>query len=164
MGMPSTQSLPQHVIKFYGPFDLNALLKGVKKFLEDRQYDFKETYKMKKSAEGWKLEAGWTSTVKATSFVRKSIKIAFFILEIRDIEVVIDGKKTKLQHGRGLIEINGGLEFSYLKEHPWNEKMLDFYLTYIYKPVYLGKWVDNHWYELQDLDALCRQLLDFEVK
>ncbi len=154
--------MPRHQIRFYGPFNLHALLEGVKKFLDDRQYEFKETFKMKKGGEGWKFETDWEGNLKVTHFVKKDIAIYFLIMEIKDVEVVVDGKKQKLQHGRGIIDIDGNIEFGW--QQFWPEWFTRFFLTYFYKEKFWGKWVDGHWYEVQDLAALIRQLLNFEVK
>jgi hypothetical protein len=157
-------SVGKRQIKFYGPFDLDKLLQGIKKFLDDRRYEFHEQIKMKKGGEGWKFETDWKCYVKATDFVKKGINIYFLIMEIKDVEVVVDGKKTKLQHGRGIIEVDGWVEFGWQNE--WNELkgLRSWYVNNVYKEQMLGKWADNHWYEVEALAKQIRNLLNFEVK
>lgn len=162
MGLPTTYPFPTHQVKFYGPFELHELVQGVKKFLDDRNYNFTETFKMKKGGSGWAFDTEWTCDIKATTFVKKHITIKWLIQEIRDVEIVVDGKKRKIQHGRGLVEIKGAVEFGYTKD--WTDDLKRWFIDFAFKQEYLGKWVDGHWYELQDLASLVRRLLNFEVK
>jgi hypothetical protein len=156
--------LPQRQVKFLGPFDAKQLLGGIREFLEQRNYDITESpYKYRKGGDGFVLEMKWAADVKATPFVKKFINVTIRIDMIKDIEVTQDGKKFRLQHGRGNIEIDGSLQFGWQDFWKNHDKLLKWYLHYMYKQQYWGQWADSHWYELQDLAALTRKLLNFEV-
>jgi hypothetical protein len=161
-----TSVLPfgEHLIKFHGPFHLEHLIKGTRKFVIDKRYLIKEIYKTKAGGGGKNLEMSYDCKVDATHFVRKNIKIIFKIGEIKNIEVVRDGKKELLQHGRGHLVVDGTLEFGYAWPASLKKTLLPWYLTYIYKPIYWGKWADGFFYEIQDLVQHIRTLLNFEVK
>lgn len=164
MGLDPKPSVGQRQIKFLGPFDARHLLDGLREFLEQRNYDITESpYKYRKGGEGFVLETKWAADVKATPFVRKYITIMIRIDMIKDIEVTQDGRKIKVQHGRGNIEIDGSLQFGWQDFWKKHDKLLKWYLDYFYKQQYFGQWLDSHWYEVQDLAALTRKLLNFEV-
>lgn len=162
--LPNKLGMPEHIIRFYGNFNLHRLVEGMRKFIELRHYDFHEIYRMKKGGDGWKFETRWECSNKTNHFIKKTIAIDFNIQEIRDVELTVNGHKEKFQHGRGTILIWGGIEAGYDESWSKFEKLRGFFLTYVWKSQYLGKYADEQWYEIQDAAREVRVLLDFEVK
>jgi hypothetical protein len=165
MALEPKASVGQRQVKFLGPFNLQHLLNGIRAFLEQRNYDIEDVpYKYRKGAEGFVLETKIKAKIKATPFVRKSILVMIRIDRITDIEITQEGKKVKLQHGRGNIEVSGEVEFGWQDFWRDHEKLLKWYLDYFYRQQYFGHWLDMHWYEVQDLASEVRRLLNFEVR
>ena len=158
-------NLGMRQVKFLGPFEVQGLLTGLRAWLDDRNYDIEENpFKYRKSGEGFVLETKWKCYQKTTPFVKKWMNIQMRIDSIKDIEITVGGKKIKMQHGRGLIEVTPEVEFGWQKWWEKHKTLLKWYLTYFYHHQYWGEWVDGHFYEAMDLLREIRRLLNFEVQ
>ncbi|MBI4450407.1 hypothetical protein HY642_00395 [Candidatus Woesearchaeota archaeon] len=161
-----TYDIPMSTIKYLGPFDLQKLLKTGRDWLDERLYDFEEpTYKHKVGGEGAEVEVEWLGKLKVNVYVKNYIEVRFHIRDMKDVEVVRNGEKLKMQYGRVLIESKGRIELDWGERFKGNKFLIalqDFYHNYIIKRTIFVKWWDNLYYQIYELNRVLREQLGFE--
>ncbi len=95
-----------------------------KKYIEKLEGDAKE------------ISIDWEATKKITDYIKFSVKIGWHILQLKDAEVVVEGKKIRTNKGEVKIKLKATVERDYdsnWDKSPWLKTMRGFYDKYIIK-------------------------------
>ncbi|MBR9676710.1 hypothetical protein GOV04_01040 [Candidatus Woesearchaeota archaeon] len=112
--------MPSYWIKRVGVFDYNDLYNSVKNWFEAKKYRFIEkNYKNK----GNEINISMAPVKKVSEYVRFVIGLDMFILDIKNVDVVKDGKKTTMQQARAKIKLTYNVETDYQGRFDKSEKL-----------------------------------------
>jgi len=171
--MPESRRFPTTLIKHRGFFSYSKLLQAVRKWYVND--DFEElnmpSYKVKYPTEiGTEHETRINGKKNITEYVRFEIEVFIRVYNMRDIEIIQDGKKIKLQDGQVQIEISPILHLDWQKRFagppPWKNflKALDeFYRGYIIKYKIADYWEDMLLLKSGQLARTIKEALGQEV-
>lgn len=152
------------LLKYEGIFDMNGLYKRCVQFFLEQDWEFHETaYKGKKD----ELEIGWEPEKKVTEYVKYIMKVKIHVMDMKEIDVVKEGKKVKLTQGRVRIELNMNIKTDYssrFKGHPWMGKLKHFYDKFIFKKEMDTIWEDQLYYTLLKVQTIIKEYMDMETK
>ena len=173
--MPDTKQIPtkKMILRYSGIFDLDKLYKSVYEWMINEGYYFEETkYKHKvPSPAGAEQHIKFRGWRRNNEYVKYWIELYFILYNMKDIQVVKEGKKTKLQKAMLLIEIVGKIELDYNKKYHGSKFLLalrDWMDTYILgKPLegMIGSiWWDELYYKTIKLQTLIKDVLDMQTK
>ncbi|OIO65088.1 hypothetical protein COY28_03140 [Candidatus Woesearchaeota archaeon CG_4_10_14_0_2_um_filter_57_5] len=156
-------------IKYFGLFDWEGLYKMVYNWYQQKGYFYNETnysYKvptpmgaeMKLKCEGWR---------KTNDYMREWIYVYYHFFEMREVEVIKDGKKQKLTKARFYIELTGMVEMDY--HGRWKQTLMGAYLKEFYHKFIIKKhmelmWWDRLYYRIYKLHGEIKQFLDMQGK
>ena len=166
--MPEEIQIPQTVTQYYGPFELRALIQAIRNWILNEHYDVLEpSYKHKVGADGADVEVKFEAERKETSYIKFKIKAELRIIGMKDVEVVRNNEKAKMQHGRVQANVSGTLELDYQKQFEANSFMKglrDFYNKFIFKQ----KVEEDYWDRVHSvvfgLQRFIREQLHFEAR
>ncbi len=157
------------IIRYTGIFDFNGLYQAMVKWLKSRRYWFHEdVYKHKPGGPfGKELEISWRAEKKVTDFHKTTMKVSFHIWDLKDVEVIKDGKKKKLQKARIEIKLNAEITLEY--QNRWQKSkfykaLYKFYTNYVIKKEWTSFWGDTVYYRLIKFHAFIKNYLDMEAK
>ena len=104
---------------FKGMFNANDLFRAIDSWLFEKGFE-KRTNKNFEydTASGKFMEWESYPWKKVTDYYRQMMKIRILIYDMVKKDVVHEGKKERLDHGRGIIYLDGYLELDY--EHRWD--------------------------------------------
>lgn len=160
--------IPPSVTQFYGPFNLKQLLSSIRGWIQDAGYEVIEpSYKHKVGGEGAELEIKMEGERKQTHYAKFKITVELKISDMKDVEVVRDGEKVKMQHGRIQATLAGNVELDFQKRFEGNkflEGLRDFYHKYIIKETIENVYWDNVHTTIFKLQRFIRDSLQFEAK
>lgn len=158
---------PSNMIRFRGIFSFSDVMKAIKKWLVDRDYEFNEpTHKWKVPAEGVEAEIKITGDRKLNEYVKYWITVGVKTWDMRDVEVVKDGQKMKLQEGKIAIEVGGKYDLDWQKRFGGSkflQGLQDFMHKFILKQDIGQKWEDDLFFQMVDLTKVIREKLGHEV-
>lgn len=163
-------SVGKRVIKKVGIIDLDGLYKTMQRWFYDNKYYFDEpTSRIRPgSAAGVELEYDWRVWRKINDYAMHRIRVWFYLWDVKDIEVIKDGKKVKLTKCRLQIEFDGNIEIDYSKTYgkTWLGKLIfPIYNTLILQEEkVLSMWWDELYYRLYKLQTIAKEYLDMESK
>ena len=162
-------TLPTTRIKIVGIFDLDKVMRGMQKWIVDQGYEFQENQFKHKvpSPAGAEWEVRWKSWRKVTGYTKFWINIFFHIWDMKEVEVIKDGKKQKLTKARMLIEFYGEVELDYdnkMEGSVLKEALREFYHKFVIKRQIDGGWEDELYYRIYKLHRWVKEWLDFETK
>lgn len=161
------------VVRYNGIFDLDKLYRSVYEWIINEGYYFEERqYKHKvPTAAGAEQHMKWQGWRKINEYVVYHINLYFIQWHMKEIEVVKDGKKTKLTKAMLQIEITGAVELDYNKKYHGNRFLValrNWMDTYIWgKPLegMIGSiWWDELYYKTIKLQTLIKDVLDMQTK
>jgi len=156
------------VVRFKGTYDWAGLIRVIRAWFEEHEYDFFERrYKHKDQELGAELEINFEATREMNEFAKEHIKMYFHIWDQNDVEVVKDGKKRIMQKGRFYVEFTGTLELDY--ENRWESTafkrtMRDFYINYIIRKEIDNVWGDRLWYDINLLQQDVKRFLGMQTE
>lgn len=158
-----------HVIRYTGIFDFDGLYKAMVGWLKARRYwFFEDTYKHKPGGPfGKELEIKWIAKKKVTEFYDTSMTINIHIWDLKDVEVIKEGKKIKLQKARMEIRFDADITLDYQKQwekSSWTQALFTFYRKYIIKQEWESLWWDTIYYRLLKFHAFTKNYLDMQTK
>ena len=107
---------------------------------------------------------GWR---KLNEYSKFEINLFLYVLDIKDVEVIKEGKKQKLKHVRILIEITPSVDVDYTKRFQGSkflQGLQDFFHKYIIKEDINTVLEDQLWYRALKLQKVIKEYLDFEAK
>ena len=129
---------PTLKIKWKGIFDAKELFRNIKLWLEYQGYGdetknfYESQYVERVKGDSKQVEAVWVCQKDKGEYFAYLIEIKFRILELRDIETEIKGRKIKTQTGEVTIEISGKLVKD--RKNKWNSSLMqNFYDNYVVK-------------------------------
>jgi len=167
MGIRDTIGLDKFIIKYDGIFDLKGLYNDVYNWLTARKFEVKESVYKNKPPE---LEIKWSAERKKTHYIKDVIGIFFRFWNLKDVEIVKDGKKIKMQSARVFIRITPKVELGYNDiykrnwwDHPFLIKLKEFINTWILRKELEFKHADALYYETVSLVDYIKSKLNFTM-
>lgn len=150
--MPTSYAQPVTLITHRGFFNYSELLQAVRKWYIDEDFDTLDMpmYKQKfPTTSGTEHEFKMVGKKNVTEYVQFEIEFSFRVYNMRDIELIQDGKKIKLQDGQVWINVIPVLTLDWQKRFegpkPWKkflEILDDFYRNYVIKYTIVDHWED----------------------
>ena len=166
-------NLPVRVINFSGIFDLDKLYQGIYDWMINEGYNFEERqYKHKvpspAGAEQHMKSWGWRNV---TEYIKYVVNTYTLIRDMKDIEVIKDGKKTTLTKGMIRIEIGGYVETDWQGKYeatPFLLRIRKFMEKYILGNrdggIITTVYADELDYKMIKLQTVIKDILDMETK
>ena len=106
-------------IDYSGPCNVNELLKMIENFIFYMGYDKKQEKDFEINTHNGKfIEWQYSPWKKITDYVRYIIKIRILGYDIVKTDMMLEGKKTKVENCRLIIVIDGFIEYDY--EDKWS--------------------------------------------
>lgn len=171
--MSTKEDFPVTLIKHRGFFNYSALLQSMRKWFVDDDYDVLNIGMHKQKGitpMGVEHEFKMHGDKAVTEYIRFHIDIVMRIYNMRDVEIIQDGKKLKLQDGQVQIEVIPALEFDwqnrFVGPKPWRNFLdaLDkFYRKYIIKYKIGDYWEDMLLLKAAQLSKVIKENLGQEV-
>lgn len=163
------KGLPTIYIKHRGFFDFSKALKTIGTFY--REEDFHMVYFPKHKAKppratGVEHEIEYEGKKRVTDYIMLHINVFFHVFDLRDVEIIRDGKKLKLQEGKVAVEIYPMLELDYQKRFDGNkflQWLQDFYHNYIIKYKIGDYWEDMVFIKANEMAKQIQSALGQEV-
>ena len=167
-GMVSKMSvMPGTNVKFRGIFNYSEFMQSIKNWFKDYDYEFQEpTHKWKVPSEGVEAEIKMTGERKVNEYVKYHITVSIRIWDMKDVEVVKDGQKMKLQDGKVSVDVEGKLEFDWQNRFGGNKFLQhaqDFLHKFIIKQDIGDWWEDDLLIKTMDLTKTIRHKLGHEA-
>jgi len=149
--MPFKQPLPSTLIRHRGFFNYEDLLKDIRAWFADEEYVFQIPSYTKKFPEptGTEHQLKMKGEKKVTGYVKFNLDIVLRVYNMRDIEIIQEGKKLQVQDGQIMVQISPTLELDWQNRftgpEPWKKFLegLDvFFRTYIIRYKIADYWED----------------------
>ena len=153
----------KEVIQFSGYFDLKGLYEFIAAWFSRRQYKFHEKAYKRKKAE---IELSIYADKKVNEYVKYTIKIEAHLYgdgngptPVDEVEVIKDGVKKKMMHGRIHMTLSGVIETDYKDlygQTRWSSTPFLRTLQKVFEIGVLGpeigvKYIDPFYYEVLEL-------------
>ncbi|MBI4145969.1 hypothetical protein HY489_01380 [Candidatus Woesearchaeota archaeon] len=104
--MGKKESMPETIVRHRGFFDFDKLINTIQDWYREEQYEYQVTeHKQKAGDLGFEVRFLAQGNKKITEYVKFYMDVRIAIFGMRDVEVIQDGKKLKLQEGHALVEI-----------------------------------------------------------
>ncbi len=151
------------VIQFSGYFDFKKIYEFVAAWFKRREYEFHEkSYKRKKA----EIELSWYAERAVNEYIMYTIKIAVHLYgdgngptPVDEVEVIKDGVKRRMMHGRIHIIISGVIESDYKDLYgntqwdktPFLRTLQKVFEKSVLKQEIYAKYLDPFYYEVLEL-------------
>jgi len=166
-------TLPTTMIKHRGFFDYSKVLQATRQWFIDDDYDILDipSYKQKfPTPTGVEHEMKINAEKNVTEYVKFRMNIFMRVYNMREIEIIQDGKKIKLQDGQILFNITPTLILDWQNRftgpEPWKnflEALDNFYRNYIIKYKIADYWEDTILLKSGQLASVIKEALGQEV-
>lgn len=136
-----------HRIKYDGIFDWEGLYRMIYDWFRARNYYFEETsikYKVP-SPLGAEVKVDMSGWRKTTDYIKEWVSVFIIFYDLREVEVIKDGKKKKLMKGKMIIEVHGYVETDW--QGRWNQTQFGQYLKEFYDKFLIKKDLENVWWD-----------------
>lgn len=167
--MAQTYNLPSKplIVKYRGIFDQEGLLRKVYDWLTHQYYDVQESsYKHKiPDPRGAEQEIKVTAEKKVSGYLQFNIKLHFRIFDLKEVEVVKDNQKKKMNQGRIEIRISGTVAVDYknnFEKSQFLKRLRDFMHKFVMKEDIEYWWQDEFYYRLYKLQQTIKEFLEME--
>lgn len=137
--MAERQIIVDHMrLKYEGLFDVTQLYTMINEWFREKGYDKKERKNVESVLPTGKyIELEIEPWKKITDYAKFVIKLRIVMNDVKEVEVVRDGSKVKLNQGSVQIVFDGFLETDY--EGRWEQKPTFFFLRtlfdkFVFKP------------------------------
>jgi hypothetical protein len=159
----------KRIIKYRGIFDVDGLMTTMRNWIEYQGYEFHERGLKHKvpSPAGAEKEYSWWGWRKVNPYVKYNIDIFFKLWNLKEIEVVKNGKKQKAVSAAIQIEISGSTEIDWQNRFAGSkfiQALGDFYYDYIMKKPLDLYWTDQLYYHHYKLHTIIKEFLDMSTK
>ena len=162
--MPNIQ-----MIKYRGIFDYPGLLRvvydwGLKQGFEMHEKKSKHKVPDARGAEQEHTLLGWR---KVDAYVKFWFQVDTRAEYLKDVDVIIDGKKKRLTQGKIRIRFTGYVELDYnnrFETSPFMEGLRDFYHKFIIRTRIQNILEDTLYYRLYKLNKKVKEHLDMEAQ
>ncbi len=162
MAEPSDKS-PTLYLKHKGTFNHKELMQAIQKWFVDNRYKFHAPkYKVKADEAEYEIKG----ERDITEYVRYVIEIHMWIRDLRDVEVIQDGEKKKMNEGYIQLELGGELQFDWAKRFKGNkfvQWLHDIYQKYIIRQTIKDVWEDDILLKQTELLDVIKGELGIEV-
>ncbi len=163
----TTINTPQINIKYKGIFDMADILQGIKSYFESDYFKVHyPKHKIKQPAGGWEHEITIYGERKMNEYVKFTIKLFIRLYDIKDIEIVKEGKKIKTNNGRITVDISGVIDLDFENRFGGSkflQALQDFYHKYIIKQDIGDVWEDDIMLKMVNLGKLIREKCQHEI-
>jgi len=163
----TSYDIPTMVTKHHGQLDVAMLLNKTRGWLQGANLNFSEPkYKHKMNDTGSEIEVEWDCNKKINYYVKENVMVFMRFTDVKDIDVIQDGKKTTIQQGRVLIEVKGRLDLDWQKwfgSNAFFRALQDFLHAYVLKKTIFIKWYDNLYMKVFNFHRFIRQQLKAET-
>lgn len=166
--MPVKVEIDETITRFMGAFNKTALIKTIRDYLTDEGYRVSEpVLKHKVGGDGTDIGVTLVADKKQTHYARFNIRVQLSISDMKDVEIIREGEKTKMQHGRVELKVEGDLELDYKKRFEQNkfmEGLRKFYHDFIIKTEIEDEWQDEVDSVVNGLQDHVREFLNVEAQ
>lgn len=154
------------IVKYKGIFDLQELYALIKKWYDERKFEFHEyNYKAKQPSVG-ELDMYFRGFRKDSEWLRIWMVVYIKFWNLEEIEVIKEGKKAVMNRGRLRIYFEPDMEYDYENKFgssKFFEMLRDFYVKYVWFKKY-RLYADKIEYETHGFAEQVKQLLQMGVK
>ena len=148
-------------IKRTGVFDLKHLYTMIYNHLADLGYHMNEkSYSEKGGKYGKEVRFFWNPYKKVTDYFRFDLDLKFLIVNLKEMEIVREGKKIRMNTGGIDIKITGYLSTDWKKK--WDSSWFNNMLRKIYDDYIIRARIDE--YEdkvVYEMDELTQKIKDY---
>lgn len=130
-------------IKYNGFFNFGELVKFFKSWLKKNYYIVVEK---KHKFEPSEQEVEFLGFRKPNDYVIYSIEVNAKTEDVKEVEIIKEGKKLNMQQGKLLITFNGKMKLDWqkrFKNHKFLTLLQDFYHKYIIREKIEDEWFDS---------------------
>jgi len=147
--MSQKSQVYKETFKTTGYWKYSEVYDFVFNWLRDRHYKTSEdSYNEKIQSNGKEVTITWKSSKSVSDYFKFTIQMEWHILGMKDVEVEIDGKKKKTNHGEVEIAFKGFLVKDY--EQRWEDKPIWKFLRGVYEKYVIRSTVADYEDELED--------------
>ncbi|PIN69134.1 hypothetical protein COV93_06820 [Candidatus Woesearchaeota archaeon CG11_big_fil_rev_8_21_14_0_20_43_8] len=157
--MATSYKIAQPEIIFQDVFKLKEVYELIHDWLNDEKYldkrggdQFMEKYYHERRIQnvGKEIRIWWRTFKNPTKYFQYKLDVDFFVIAMKDVDVVKDGKKERANHGELQIKITGTLvvdpknmltdsvilrPFHWIFERVWMKQERDYHYAYLLKKV-----------------------------
>lgn len=167
--MSNTHAMPTELLKFKGIFDMEHLYRTLRGWFTRRGYYLEEpTYKSKPTAMGGtEDEIELKGYRKETDYFKFWVSVYIHTWDCKEVEVIKDGKKKKMNQARMTIKFGGYIESDYQnrwQSTPFLKWLNNMYENYIINPEISNVYEDKLYYYILKLYDLAKECLGSETK
>ena len=110
--MPEEIDAGEVKIKQLGTFDLDEVISTIRKWLKKRKYGyFEKKHKYKPDEREIEIEVD----KKVNEYVKNDMEVSILATDLKEVEVIKDGKKEKKLHGKIMISVKGKMYLDWMK-------------------------------------------------
>lgn len=164
-----TETMPMLLIRHRGFFNFAELQRAMRQWFIDEEFNMVDIpgYQQKFATPvGVEHEYKIKAYKNVTEYVRFHFNVFVRVYDLRDIEIIRDGKKVKLQDGKIMIRVTPTLEFDWQKRFGGSKfiKALDEFLRkYVLRYKIADYWEDMIAEKQNEYGRFLRQKLGQEV-
>lgn len=140
---------------------MSDILQGIKKFLEDDYFKVHfPAHKLKQPPGGWEHEIEIYGERKMNEYIKFKIDVFLRMFDVKDVELVKDGKKVKANTGRLAVEVSGSMTLDFENRFGGSkflQALQDFYHDYIIRTSLGDYWEDELMIRIVNLGKLIRE-------
>ncbi len=164
--MPKVPVLEKIDVRYKGNYDFDGLYKLIRKWLDDRRYDYMENVYKDKAASpfGNELELKMKPELKVTPYIKYHVEILIKVFDFKEFEAVIDGQNKRISSGRLFIQIQGAVEYDWQKKFGkgFPAKLQDLMFNKMLKRHFEIKYLDRLAYDVYHLQSDIKNFLKME--
>jgi len=156
-------------LKYTGIIDADKLFKTMYSWYINQGYEFHEKQLKHKvpSPAGAEQEIEWTGWRKINGYVRFWVDVFIHIWEMKDVNVIINGKKEVKQQVKMSIEFSGRVDLDYTNRFGGSrflQMLHDWYINYVIKKDIDIIWTDQLYYRILKFYTAVKEFLEMETR
>ena len=118
-------------IDYSGPFSINELVRLIEHFLWERGFDKQHEKDFEINTQSGKnIEWQISPWKKITDYMQYIIKIRVLGHDIMKTDLMVDGRKTKVDNGKVSVVIDGFVQYDY--DNYWDDRPFLYFIRVIY--------------------------------
>ena len=118
-------------LEYKGVFSIKDLFSFFTKWFQESPYEKGGDYVSEmNSSKGKFIEYNYVPWKKQTDYVRHFMRLRLMIFDAKKVDIMVDGKKRKLDHAKIQIYIDGYVEYDY--ENRWSGTPLFMFIRTIF--------------------------------
>lgn len=124
-------------LEYQGVFSVREMFRMFTRWYRESPYEKGADYASEQhTSHGKCIEYFYYPWKKQTDVVRHFMKIRLLMYDIKKVDIMVDGKKKKLDHGRVIIYLDGFVEYDYESRwyiKPFHQFLRTLYIKFMYK-------------------------------